>query len=139
MTRASKRGRRFQSYRTHPAQASVKRTPSDRPSNRTGVVTGRTSRVTEARASGFWPGPDREGDRRRGGPAPIRPAPARRFARADPRRTRPGETWRFPTWNHTLTLGQPLPTLPLWLADDLAVSLELEETYEETCRILRLP
>ncbi len=54
------------------------------------------------------------------------------------RRTRPGETWRFQTWNHALTLGHPLPTLPLWLADDLAVPLELEETYEETCRILRL-
>ncbi len=54
------------------------------------------------------------------------------------RRTHPGETWRFQTWNHTLTLGQPLPTLPLWLADDLAVPLELEESYEETCRILRL-
>jgi len=37
-----------------------------------------------------------------------------------------------------LTLNQPLPTLPLWLSDDLAVPLDLEESYEETCRILRL-
>jgi hypothetical protein len=37
------------------------------------------------------------------------------------------------TWSHTLTLGQPLPTLPLWLAENLAVPLELEATYEETC------
>jgi hypothetical protein len=42
-------------------------------------------------------------------------------------------------WNSTLVLGQPLPTLPLWLADNFAVPLELEATYEETCRILRIP
>jgi hypothetical protein len=42
-------------------------------------------------------------------------------------------------WTHPLTIGQPLPTLPLWLADDLAVPLELEATCEETCRILRIP
>jgi Protein of unknown function (DUF4058) len=53
-------------------------------------------------------------------------------------RTHPGESWRFQTWNHALALGQPLPTLPLWLADDVAVPLELEASYEETCRIFRL-
>lgn len=42
------------------------------------------------------------------------------------------------TWSHTLTLGQPLPTLPLWLAENFAVSLELEASYEETCRALRI-
>lgn len=42
-------------------------------------------------------------------------------------------------WNNTLVLGQPLPTIPLWLADNFAVPLELEATYEETCRILRIP
>jgi hypothetical protein len=40
---------------------------------------------------------------------------------------------------HSLGLGQPLPTLPLWLADNLAVPLELEGSYEETCRALRIP
>lgn len=43
------------------------------------------------------------------------------------------------TWLQPLALGQPLPTLPLWLADDLAIPLELEPTYEETCHILRIP
>jgi hypothetical protein len=38
-----------------------------------------------------------------------------------------------------LLTGQPLPTLPLWLADDLAVPLDLEATYEQTCGILRIP
>jgi hypothetical protein len=37
-----------------------------------------------------------------------------------------------------LTPGQPLATLPLWLADHLAVPLELEEYHEETCRVLRI-
>jgi Protein of unknown function (DUF4058) len=43
------------------------------------------------------------------------------------------------TWTHPLALGQPLPTLPLWLAPNLAVALELELSYEETCHILRIP
>jgi len=37
-----------------------------------------------------------------------------------------------------LAVGRPLPTLPLWLAADLAVPLGLEPTYEETCRVLRI-
>ncbi len=45
---------------------------------------------------------------------------------------------RFQTWSHAMAVGQPLPTLPLWLAHDLAVPLELEASYEETCRILRI-
>ena len=49
-----------------------------------------------------------------------------------------GESWHLETWAHTLTLGRPLPTLPLWLAEDLAVPLDLENTYEETCRGLRI-
>ncbi len=52
---------------------------------------------------------------------------------------REGDAWHFRAWNHTLVVGQPLPTLPLWLADNLAVPLELEATYEETCGILRIP
>ncbi len=31
-------------------------------------------------------------------------------------------------WTHALVIGQPLPLLPLWLADNLAVPLELEAT-----------
>jgi hypothetical protein len=42
------------------------------------------------------------------------------------------------TWAYPLADGQQLPTLPLWLADHLAVPLELEASYEETCRILRI-
>jgi hypothetical protein len=50
-----------------------------------------------------------------------------------------GTPWLLETWLHALQLGQPLPTLPLWLADNLAVPLELEASYEETCQALRIP
>jgi Protein of unknown function (DUF4058) len=45
---------------------------------------------------------------------------------------------QFDTWAHRLVLGQPLPTLPLWLSDRLVVPLDLEASYEETCRNLNL-
>ena len=35
-------------------------------------------------------------------------------------------------------VGQPLPTLPLWLSEELFVPVELEASYEETCRVLRI-
>jgi hypothetical protein len=40
------------------------------------------------------------------------------------------------TWSHTLTLGQPFPTLPLWLTGQLAVPLDLEASYEQACHDL---
>jgi hypothetical protein len=52
--------------------------------------------------------------------------------------TRANRDW-IEVWSHALSLGQPLPTLPLWLAGGLAVPLELEASYEATCRILRIP
>ena len=55
------------------------------------------------------------------------------------RTTKQGHACQLESWFHTLTLGQPLPTLPLWLADNFAVPLELEPGYEETCRVLRIP
>jgi hypothetical protein len=39
-------------------------------------------------------------------------------------------------WSHTLTVGQPLPTLPLWLAPELVVPLDLEASYERACHDL---
>jgi hypothetical protein len=42
------------------------------------------------------------------------------------------------TWSHRLRLGQPLPTLPLWLAENFHLPLDLEPSYEETCRVLRI-
>jgi hypothetical protein len=48
------------------------------------------------------------------------------------------ERWRLDTWPESLATGAALPTLPLWLAADLAAPLELEASYEETCQVLRL-
>ena len=37
-----------------------------------------------------------------------------------------------------LALGQPLPTLPLWIAADFSVPLDLEASYQATCLDLRI-
>jgi hypothetical protein len=68
----------------------------------------------------------------------VPPGPPPLYAAAC-RWRRDGETARLEAWANAFTVGQPLPTLPLWLADNLAVPLELEASYEETCRILRIP
>ena len=41
-------------------------------------------------------------------------------------------------WYQTLMLGQSLPTLPLWLHGRICLPVELQETYERTCREQRL-
>jgi len=41
-------------------------------------------------------------------------------------------------WNHPLTVGDTLPVLPLWLSDTLAIPLDLEASYEQTCHDLRI-
>lgn len=55
------------------------------------------------------------------------------------RLARRGHDWELESWAHPLALGVPLPTLPLWIAEDRAIPLELEGSYEETCRNLRIP
>lgn len=45
---------------------------------------------------------------------------------------------RLDVWPFPLTIGVELPTVPLWLAADLAVPLELELTYAAACKSLRL-
>jgi hypothetical protein len=42
------------------------------------------------------------------------------------------------TWYHEMKAGLPLPCLPLWLTEDLAIPLDLEASYEHTCRDLRI-
>jgi len=54
------------------------------------------------------------------------------------RGTRPRKRWILENWYQPLAIGKPLPTLPLWLTNDLAVSLNLESSYQETCRVLRM-
>lgn len=52
---------------------------------------------------------------------------------------RNGARWSLESWEHQLAIGSPLPSLPIWLSPDLMVPLELQATYEETCRSLRIP
>jgi hypothetical protein len=52
---------------------------------------------------------------------------------------RTGLRWRLESWEHSLAIGSALPSLPIWLSPDFMVPLELEATYEETCRSLRIP
>jgi hypothetical protein len=55
-------------------------------------------------------------------------------------RPRPRQTETIiEAWPQVLAVGQPLPTLPLWLDADIAVPLDLEETYRAACEALRLP
>jgi hypothetical protein len=48
------------------------------------------------------------------------------------------ERSRLQTWAYPLAVGQPLPTLPLWLSADRSVPLDLEASYEDACRFLRI-
>lgn len=48
------------------------------------------------------------------------------------------ETQQLQVWSAALALGQPLPTLPLWIASDFAVPLDLEMSYQATCTDLRI-
>jgi hypothetical protein len=51
-----------------------------------------------------------------------------------PKKRRPVlDLWYFP-----LAVGQPLPTIPLWLSPELSIELPLEPSYQEVCRLLRI-
>jgi hypothetical protein len=54
------------------------------------------------------------------------------------RTAREANVWRMDVWPERLTVGTLLPTLPLWLASNFSVLLDLEATYEETCQVLRI-
>lgn len=68
----------------------------------------------------------------------LSPEPPPLYATAC-RLTKRANEWLLETWAQPLGLGQPLPTVPLWLADNLSVPLELEESYEQSCSILNIP
>jgi hypothetical protein len=66
------------------------------------------------------------------GKAPSPYVAACRATKSEPR-------WLMETWAYLLTIGRPLPTVPLWVADDFAVPLELEESYVDSCELLGVP
>ncbi|MEZ6152238.1 MAG: DUF4058 family protein [Pirellulaceae bacterium] len=45
---------------------------------------------------------------------------------------------RFESWAYPMVVGEILPALPIWLDNDHAISLDLEISYQQTCRALRL-
>jgi hypothetical protein len=47
-----------------------------------------------------------------------------------------GTRAKLEAWPYAMTIGQPLPKLPLWLADELVLTLDLEESYERACHDL---
>jgi hypothetical protein len=52
-------------------------------------------------------------------------------------RTVPGDgPNRLQLWPAELSIGAPLPTVPLWLGEDGAIPLDLEASYELTCELL---
>jgi hypothetical protein len=54
-------------------------------------------------------------------------------------RSRPiQEKWQVDVWSSPLAIRASLPTVPLWLAEDVAVPFDLEKSYEETCKVLRI-
>jgi hypothetical protein len=53
-------------------------------------------------------------------------------------RKRPAKRSLLDLWYYPMAVGQPLPTLPIWLSANLRVLLPLEPGYEETCRLLHI-
>ena len=51
---------------------------------------------------------------------------------------RPVRRSRIEGWYYPMTVGQPLAALPIWLDRELRVTLPLESSYEETCRLLHI-
>jgi hypothetical protein len=65
------------------------------------------------------------------------PKPPSTYA-ATCRKRKVGRKTKLDTWASRLVVGQPLPSLLIWLTETLAVSLDLETAYEEACRTLRI-
>ena len=55
------------------------------------------------------------------------------------RKRQVGRQTKLDTSSFPLAVGQPLPSLPVWLSETQTVALDLEASYEETCRVLRIP
>lgn len=68
----------------------------------------------------------------------LKPEPPGVYAAALRGRKRAKKRPLLDAWLCPLAVGAPLPMLPLWLAPDLAVPLELEASYEDACRVLRI-
>lgn len=54
------------------------------------------------------------------------------------RPTQSADAQRLEAWPEALTVGAALPTMPLWLSEELCLPLPLEESYRATCAALRI-
>ncbi len=68
----------------------------------------------------------------------LGPVPPHLYAVTIRSRKRPEKRSLLDMWYYPMAPGQPLPTLPIWLAPELRVLLPLEAGYEETCRLLHI-
>ncbi|HEY2786916.1 MAG TPA: DUF4058 family protein [Fimbriiglobus sp.] len=69
----------------------------------------------------------------------LAPTPPHLYAVTLRNRRPPNGRMKIEAWFYPMTVGQPLPTLPVWLTADLRVMLPLETGYEETCRVFGIP
>jgi hypothetical protein len=68
----------------------------------------------------------------------LGPTPSDLYAVTIRSRVRPRRRSVLDLWYYPMTLGQSLPTLPIWLNPDQHVLLPLEPSYEDTCRLLHI-
>ena len=73
---------------------------------------------------------------KRGDPAFSTPVPPTYAVTC--RKRKVGRQTKLDTWAHPLALGQPLPSLPVWLSETQSVVLDLQASYEDSCRVLRI-
>jgi hypothetical protein len=66
----------------------------------------------------------------------LAPTPPALYAVTMRSRKPPKRRARLDAWFYPMKIGQPLPTLPIWLTADDRVDLPLETSYQETCRVL---
>jgi hypothetical protein len=66
----------------------------------------------------------------------LAPTPSQLYAVSLRTGKPPGGRSRLDAWYYPMLLGLPLPTIPIWLNEELRVMLPLESSYEETCRVL---
>ena len=52
--------------------------------------------------------------------------------------TQAADAQRLDVWPAALAVGAALPTVPLWLSEELCLPLALEESYRATCAALRM-
>ncbi len=66
----------------------------------------------------------------------LAPTPPPLYAVTLRHRKPPRGRMRIDAWFYPMSIGAPLPSLPIWLTPDARIQLPLEPSYQETCRIL---